>query len=129
MGGIYDTVFTEQQLEVKDEVAFMNAAKKKIPQLLRKYSSVHIKIGRWREDNRNRPDLTKLVVSVLCIVEVLPGDGTFGKKRCVLMGYAMGYLAILTGHRPVVFTKMTRQHVLAAETWAGGKKFRILVSI
>lgn len=60
MGGIYDTVFTEQQLEVKDEVAFMNAAKKKIPQLLRKYSSVHIKIGRWREDNRNRPDLTKL---------------------------------------------------------------------
>lgn len=45
MGGIYDTVFTEQQLEVKDEVAFMNAAKKKIPQLLRKYSSVHIKMG------------------------------------------------------------------------------------
>ena len=61
MGGIYDTVFTELQLEVKDEVAFMNAAKKMIPQLLRKYSSVHIKIGRRREDNRNKPDLTKLV--------------------------------------------------------------------
>ena len=65
MGGIYNTVFTEQ-LAVKDEVAFMDAAKKKkIPQLLHKYSSVHNKIGRWIEDNRNKPDLTKLV-SMLC---------------------------------------------------------------
>lgn len=62
-------------------------------------------------------------------LELLPGDGTFGKQHCELMGYAMGYLSILTGHRPVVFTNMTRQQVLAADTWAGGKKFQILVSI
>lgn len=42
MSGICDTLFTDQLLEAKKEVTFMKAAKKKIPELLRKYNSVHI---------------------------------------------------------------------------------------
>ncbi|KAI3357061.1 hypothetical protein L3Q82_015444, partial [Scortum barcoo] len=56
---------------------------------------------------------------------LLPADGTFGKEHCQLMGY----LSILTGHRAIVFTSMTRNQVNFADCWGGGKKYRILVSI
>ncbi|KAE8277833.1 hypothetical protein D5F01_LYC24132 [Larimichthys crocea] len=59
--------------------------------------------------------------------EVLPADGSFGKEHCELMGYLMGYLCILTGHRAIVLTNMTRDQVTSADCWAGGKKYRILV--
>ncbi|KAI3364703.1 hypothetical protein L3Q82_011491, partial [Scortum barcoo] len=58
---------------------------------------------------------------------LLPADGTFGKEHCQLMGYLMGYLSILTGHRAIVFTNMTRNQVNFADCWGGGKKYRILV--
>lgn len=51
MGGIYDSLFTDEQVEVRKEVLFINAAKKKIPELLCKYNSVHTEIGRRREEN------------------------------------------------------------------------------
>ncbi|TKS64996.1 hypothetical protein D9C73_027526 [Collichthys lucidus] len=58
--------------------------------------------------------------------EGLPADGSFGKEHCELMGYLMGYLCILTGHRAIVLTNMTRDQVTSADCWAGGKKYRIL---
>lgn len=45
-----------------------------------------------------------------------------------LMGYIMGYLSILTGHRAVVLTNVTKENVKSAEVWHGGKRFQILVS-
>lgn len=42
MGVICHTFFTDELVEAKNEVTFMKAAKKKIPELLRKYNSIHI---------------------------------------------------------------------------------------
>lgn len=42
MGVICDTFFTDELLDANKEVTFMKAAKKRIPELLRKYNSVHI---------------------------------------------------------------------------------------
>ncbi|MEQ2257733.1 hypothetical protein ILYODFUR_037805, partial [Ilyodon furcidens] len=44
-----------------------------------------------------------------------------------LMGYIMGYLAILTGHRSVVLTNMTKDMVSSADSWKNDTRFRILV--
>ncbi|KAE8299705.1 hypothetical protein D5F01_LYC02118 [Larimichthys crocea] len=41
------------------------------------------------------------------VSELLPADGSFGKEHCELMGYLMGYLCILTGHRTIVLSNMT----------------------
>ncbi|KAM3584920.1 uncharacterized protein V6R79_002563 [Siganus canaliculatus] len=59
--------------------------------------------------------------------QALPGDGDGGQEHCHLMGYLMGYLTILTGHRSIVLVNMTCEHVFQADSWSGGRKCRILV--
>lgn len=49
--------------------------------------------------------------------------------HCMLQGYIMGYLIMLTGHRSVVLTNMTREHVRSHDSWKNGARFQILVSI
>ena len=46
-----------------------------------------------------------------------------------VLGYLMGYLAILTGHRSVVFCNLTNKHIDEAEDFDNGNKYRILVSV
>ncbi|KAM3585381.1 uncharacterized protein V6R79_016410 [Siganus canaliculatus] len=58
--------------------------------------------------------------------QALPGDGDGGQEHCHLMGYLMGYLTILTGHRSIVLVNMTCEHVFQADSWSGGRKCRIL---
>lgn len=58
----------------------------------------------------------------------MPGDGSYAKQHCQLMGYLMGYISILTGHRSVVLVNMSSEQVQHAESWSNGTKFRILVS-
>ena len=44
------------------------------------------------------------------------------------MGYILGYLCILTGHRSIVFTNLTNENVINCESWNHGKRFLVLVS-
>ena len=64
-----------------------------------------------------------------CFVESLACDGSQHNEHSTLMGYIMGYLAMLTGHRSVVLTNMTKEHVTNFETWNHVKRFQVLVSI
>ncbi|KAM3619972.1 uncharacterized protein V6R79_016567 [Siganus canaliculatus] len=59
--------------------------------------------------------------------QALPGDGDGGQEHCHLMGYLMGYLTILTGHRSIVLVNMSCENVFQADSWSGGRKYRILV--
>ncbi|XP_038588122.1 uncharacterized protein LOC119912920 [Micropterus salmoides] len=43
------------------------------------------------------------------------------------MGYIMGYLRILTGHRSVVLTNMTKENVVNFDCWNHGEIFQVLV--
>uniref|UniRef100_A0AAV2L2K2 Uncharacterized protein n=1 Tax=Knipowitschia caucasica TaxID=637954 RepID=A0AAV2L2K2_KNICA len=45
------------------------------------------------------------------------------------MGYILCYLAILTGHRAVVFTNTTKESVENADSWKSGTRFQVLASI
>ncbi|XP_042361649.1 uncharacterized protein LOC121957188 isoform X3 [Plectropomus leopardus] len=49
------------------------------------------------------------------------------EQHSKLMGYIMGYLAMLTGHRSVVLTNMTKEAVVKFESWNHGERFHILV--
>ncbi|KAI3367082.1 hypothetical protein L3Q82_008117 [Scortum barcoo] len=55
------------------------------------------------------------------------GTGTTKNEHATLMGYIMGYLCIISGHRAVVLTNMLVDHVSAADSWRGGRRFQILV--
>ncbi|XP_041828812.1 uncharacterized protein LOC121631806 [Melanotaenia boesemani] len=48
-------------------------------------------------------------------------------SHTLLMGYAMGYLSVLTGHRSSIFTSMRVQHVFNADSWEEGQKWQILI--
>lgn len=65
---------------------------------------------------------------LISILECLAGDGPEQNEHSKLTGYIMAYLAILTGHRSIVLTNMTRENVAQCEAWDNGKKFQILVS-
>uniref|UniRef100_A0AAV2M2N7 Uncharacterized protein n=1 Tax=Knipowitschia caucasica TaxID=637954 RepID=A0AAV2M2N7_KNICA len=43
------------------------------------------------------------------------------------MGYILGYLAIVTGHRAVVFHHTTKESVHNADSWKSGTRFQVLV--
>uniref|UniRef100_A0AAV2JRN4 Uncharacterized protein n=1 Tax=Knipowitschia caucasica TaxID=637954 RepID=A0AAV2JRN4_KNICA len=43
------------------------------------------------------------------------------------MGYILGYLAIVTGHRAVVFHHTTKESVQEADSWKSGTRFQVLV--
>ncbi|KAM3619670.1 uncharacterized protein V6R79_011633 [Siganus canaliculatus] len=60
------------------------------------------------------------------LFQALPGDGDGGQEHCHLMGYLMGYLTILTGHRSIVLVNMSCENVFQADSWSGGRKYRIL---
>ncbi|XP_041667506.1 uncharacterized protein LOC121525531 isoform X2 [Cheilinus undulatus] len=47
--------------------------------------------------------------------------------HALLTGYILCYLAILTGHRSVVFINMTKENVSNSESWDHGTKFQVLV--
>ncbi|KAI3375442.1 hypothetical protein L3Q82_003689 [Scortum barcoo] len=54
--------------------------------------------------------------------------GTIQNEHATLIGYIMGYLCIISGHRAVkVLTNMLVDHVSAANSWRGGRRFQILV--
>lgn len=44
------------------------------------------------------------------------------------MGYIMGYLCILTGHKSIVLTNMTKENVVNFDCWNHGERFQVLVS-
>ncbi|CAB1437543.1 unnamed protein product [Pleuronectes platessa] len=45
----------------------------------------------------------------------------------MLMGYLMGYLCIISGHRSVVLTSMLKEHVANADIWMDGSRYQVLV--
>ncbi|XP_049456923.1 uncharacterized protein LOC125903812, partial [Epinephelus fuscoguttatus] len=61
------------------------------------------------------------------LFESLAGNGRQQNEHSKLIGYIMGYLSMLTGHRSIVLTNMTKEHVMNFETWDHGKKFQVLV--
>ncbi|XP_078019778.1 uncharacterized protein LOC144459464 [Epinephelus lanceolatus] len=61
------------------------------------------------------------------LFESLAGNGSQQNEHSKLIGYIMGYLSMLTGHRSIVLTNMTKEHVMNFETWDHGKKFHVLV--
>lgn len=62
------------------------------------------------------------------ILAALPQTGGAQNQHAKLMGYMMGYLCIISGHRSVVLTNMLWEHVVNADRWMEGKRFQILVS-
>uniref|UniRef100_A0AAV2JPX7 Uncharacterized protein n=1 Tax=Knipowitschia caucasica TaxID=637954 RepID=A0AAV2JPX7_KNICA len=45
------------------------------------------------------------------------------------MGYILAYLAIVTGHRAVVFHHTTKESVHNADSWKSGTRFQVLVPV
>ncbi|KAI3366574.1 hypothetical protein L3Q82_009183 [Scortum barcoo] len=52
---------------------------------------------------------------------------TTQNEHAKLIGYIMGYLCVISGHRAVVLTNMLVDHVFAADSWRDGRRFQILV--
>ena len=65
----------------------------------------------------------------VCFVESIACSGYKHNVHGMLMGYIMGYLAILTGHRAVVFINMTKENVINCERWKKDSRYNILVCI
>ncbi|XP_038550420.1 uncharacterized protein LOC119891063, partial [Micropterus salmoides] len=61
------------------------------------------------------------------LFERLESSGNQENEHSKLMGYIMGYLCILTGHRSVVLTNMTKENVVNFVCWNHGKRFQVLV--
>ncbi|XP_045921449.1 uncharacterized protein LOC123980901 isoform X1 [Micropterus dolomieu] len=61
------------------------------------------------------------------LFERLESSGNQENEHSKLMGYIMGYLRILTGHRSVVLTNMTKENVVNFDCWNHGEIFQVLV--
>ncbi|XP_035033823.2 uncharacterized protein LOC118121794 [Hippoglossus stenolepis] len=61
------------------------------------------------------------------LFERLAHDGSQMADHLKVTGYIMGYLSILTGHRSVVLTNMTKQNVLDCQVWSDGNRFQVMV--
>ena len=65
---------------------------------------------------------------VCAFVDVLASDKFTASDHSMLMGYLMGYLCIISGHRSVVLTSMLKEHVANADVWMDGSRYQVLVS-
>ncbi|XP_041835271.1 uncharacterized protein LOC121635921 [Melanotaenia boesemani] len=61
------------------------------------------------------------------LLENIVSETVSNGSHTLLMGYAMGYLSVLTGHRSSIFTSMRVQHVFNADSWEEGQKWQILI--
>ncbi|KAE8299896.1 hypothetical protein D5F01_LYC00019 [Larimichthys crocea] len=61
------------------------------------------------------------------LMDAIDKDGYQRDQHSTLMGYLMGYLCVISGHRSVVLTSMTKEHVANADQWNDGTRFQILV--
>ncbi|XP_038550742.1 uncharacterized protein LOC119884412 [Micropterus salmoides] len=61
------------------------------------------------------------------LFEQLESSGNQKNEHSKLMGYIMGYLCTLTGHRSVVLTNMTKENVVNFVCWNHGKRFQVLI--
>ncbi|KAM8749867.1 uncharacterized protein AB9X84_014519 [Acanthopagrus schlegelii] len=61
------------------------------------------------------------------LMDAIDKDGLEKTEHSTLMGYLMGYLCIISGHRSVVLTNMTKEHVANADQWNNGTRFQVLV--
>ncbi|XP_027140793.1 uncharacterized protein LOC104938579 [Larimichthys crocea] len=60
------------------------------------------------------------------LMDAIDKDGYQRDQHSTLMGYLMGYLCVISGHRSVVLTSMTKEHVANADQWNDGTRFQIL---
>lgn len=65
---------------------------------------------------------------LISILECLAAGEGQSNTHSLLTGYIMAYLAILSGHRSVVLTNMTRENGQKHQAWSDGNKVQILVS-
>lgn len=72
--------------------------------------------------------LYEIKLPCLAFLDAIDKDGYQRDQHSTLMGYLMGYLCVISGHRSVVLTSMTKEHVANADQWNDGTRFQILVS-
>ncbi|KAE8283666.1 hypothetical protein D5F01_LYC19069 [Larimichthys crocea] len=60
------------------------------------------------------------------LMDAIDKDGYQRNQHSTLMGYLMGYLCVISGHRSVVLTSMTKEHVANADQWNNGTRFQVL---
>ncbi|XP_071319573.1 uncharacterized protein [Trachinotus anak] len=61
------------------------------------------------------------------LMDAIDKEGFKKNEHSTLMGYLMGYLCIISGHRSVVLTSMLKEHVANADQWNNGTRFQVLV--
>ncbi|KAM7401468.1 hypothetical protein PAMA_005597 [Pampus argenteus] len=61
------------------------------------------------------------------LMDAIDKGGHQKDEHSTLMGYLMGYLCVISGHRSVVLTNMTKEHVANADQWNNGTRFQVLV--
>lgn len=64
----------------------------------------------------------------LPFLDAIDKEGSQRQEHSTFIGYLMGYLCIISGHRSVVLTSMTKEHVANADQWDNGTRFQVLVS-
>lgn len=66
---------------------------------------------------------------VVLLADYLTSSGHQGDEHSLVSGYILGYLCILTGHRSIAMTNMTKESVAGCVSWNRGKLYQVLVSI
>ncbi|KAM7386012.1 hypothetical protein PAMA_008908 [Pampus argenteus] len=60
------------------------------------------------------------------LMDAIDKGGYQKDQHSTLMGYLMAYLCVISGHRSVVLTNMTKEHVANADQWNNGTRFQVL---
>lgn len=121
---------TDNQLDSEQELSFLYAAKRRIPMLMGK-TPVPPGLGislLFSRQSVYENGLHKIKLPFLAFLDAIDKDGFEKNEHSTLMGYLMGYLCIISGHRSVVLTSMTKEHVANADQWNNGTRFQVLVS-
>lgn len=119
---------TDNQLDSEQELSFLSAAKRQIPLLMGKTPVPHgfgisLLFSVVYENG-----LHKIKLPFLAFLDAIDKGGLKKNEHSALTGYLMGYLCIISGHRSVVLTSLTKEHVANADQWNNGTRFQVLVS-
>nr|XP_046238930.1 uncharacterized protein LOC124055955 [Scatophagus argus] len=123
---------TASKLRDKDFRALQYELKRIVADIRKKVVVHQQKVLRHKTDNQllgaqEKQFMKTARKKIPALFESLSCKGGQQDEHGKVMGYMMGYLAMLTGHRSVVFTHLTKENVTNFETWNHGKRFQVLV--
>ncbi|KAA8577873.1 hypothetical protein FQN60_007899, partial [Etheostoma spectabile] len=66
-------------------------------------------------------------IKIAELMKTVSCNGEQVEEHVKFLGYIMGYMSMLTGHRSVVLTNMKKEHVRNSAKWNQGRRFQVLV--